>query len=72
MNTEEKGKLKTLLNYWMDHNKEHSLEFREWAEKARSFGEAEICEQVLQASRAMDKASEFLSQALGKLEAKER
>ena len=72
MSIEEKGKLKTLLNYWMNHNKEHSQEFREWAEKARSSGEDELCEQVLQAAQAIDKASEFLSQALGKLEAKER
>ena len=71
MSAEEKSRLRTLLHYWLDHNNEHSQEFKEWAEKARSFVEAEICEQIVQAAQAMDKASESLAQALKKLEAKE-
>ena len=68
MSSDERAKLKTLLNYWIEHNKEHSQEFREWAEKARSFGEVTAGEEILQAAEDMDKASEFLSQALGRLE----
>ena len=71
MDNDERTKLKTMLNYWIKHNKEHSQEFREWAEKAKVFGEAEAYEGMLQASQEMDKASEFLSQALNRLEKKE-
>ena len=71
MDNDERAKLRTLLNYWIEHNKEHSQEFREWADKAKGFGEAEAGEEMLQAAQEMDKASEFLSQALGRLEEKE-
>ena len=71
MGNDERAKLKTLLNYWLEHNKEHSQEFREWAEKAKVFGEAEAYEQMLQAAQQMDKANEYLSQALSRLEEKE-
>jgi predicted RNA-binding protein len=36
------GKLRILLNHWVQHNKEHSQEFREWAEKVKGFREIEV------------------------------
>lgn len=71
MGNEERAKLKTLLNYWIEHNKEHSQEFKEWAGKVKGFGEAEASEEMLQAAQEMDKASERLLQALRRLEKKE-
>ncbi len=71
MDNDERAKLRTLLNYWIEHNKEHSQEFREWAGKTKGWGEAEACKEMLQATREMDKASESLSQALRRLENKE-
>jgi len=68
MGSEERDKLKVLLNYWVEHNREHSQEFREWADKAKAFGEAEVSEEILQASQEMDKASKLLSQSLKRLE----
>jgi len=68
MEDSDKAKIKTLLNYWIEHNKEHSQEIIEWAEKARALGEDEACEQMLAAVQEMDKASELLAQALKKLE----
>ena len=70
MGNDERAKLRTLLNYWLEHNKEHSQEFREWAEKAKVLGEAEAYEEMLQAAQQMDKASEYLSQALRGLKEK--
>ena len=64
-------KLSTMLNYWMEHNKEHSQEFREWADKARGFGEAEVYEEILAAAQEMDRVNESLSRALKRLETKE-
>ena len=69
MGSDERAKLRTLLTYWIDHNQEHSQEFKEWAYKARAFGEAEVAEEILQAVEAMDKASGLLSQSLKRLEA---
>ncbi len=71
MENDERAKLRTLLNYWIEHNKEHSQEFREWAGKAEGWGETGAGEEMLQATREMDKASQSLSQALRKLEKKE-
>ena len=71
MDNDERAKLRTMLNYWIEHNREHSQEFREWADKAKGLGEAEAGEQMLQAAQEMDKASEFLSQALKGLEKEE-
>ncbi|MBA7644653.1 hypothetical protein ES703_52397 [subsurface metagenome] len=70
MDNDERVKLKTLLNYWIEHNKEHSQEFRQWASKAKVLGEAEAYEEMLQAAQEMDKASESLSRALSRLEEK--
>jgi len=70
MDNDERAKLKTLLNYWIEHNKEHSQEFREWAGKAKVFGETQACEEMLRAAQEMDKASESLSRALRRLEEK--
>ena len=68
MGSEERAKLRTLLNYWVEHNREHSQEFREWADKAKAFGEVEVADEMLQASQEMDKASGLLSQSLKRLE----
>jgi len=56
------------LNYWVEHNREHSQEFREWADKAKAFGEVEVADEMLQAAQEMDKASQLLSQSLKRLE----
>ena len=71
MSNDERAKLRTMLDYWMEHNKEHSQEFREWADKAKTLGETEAAEDILQAAQEMDKANEFLSQALTRLGGKE-
>ena len=71
MVSDEKAKLRTLLNYWIKHNKEHSQEFREWAGKVKGSGEDETYDELLQAAREMDKASESLLQALKRIEEKE-
>ena len=71
MDNDDRVKLRTLLDYWMEHNKEHSREFREWADKARGFGGAEVSEEILAAAQEMDRANESLSRALKRLGGKE-
>lgn len=72
MDNEERAKLRTLLNYWIKHNREHSQEFEEWAVKLKAFGEPEAGGELLLAAQEMEKASQNLSQALRRLEKKER
>jgi hypothetical protein len=71
MSKEERAKLTTLLNYWIEHNKEHSQEFEEWANNVKESGDTEVAEEMLQAVQDMDRASECLLRALRKLEEKE-
>jgi len=70
MAEDEREKLKTLLDYWMEHNKEHSREFQEWANRAERLGETGASQEILHAAEEMDKATESLSQALRRLEKK--
>jgi len=67
MDMNEKEKLRMLLAHWIEHNKEHGKEFREWAEKAMDLGEAAVQEDMLDAAQNMDKASESLLRALEEL-----
>jgi len=71
MSDDKRAKLRTLLNYWIEHNKEHGQEFREWASKASGFGETEASEEILAAAQEMAKVNESLSRALKRLERKE-
>ena len=68
MSNDDRAKLKTLLNYWVEHNREHAEEFKEWADKAEQMGEGEIAAEILQAVVSMDKVSELLSSTLKRLE----
>ena len=68
MGSDDRAKLRALLNYWVEHNQEHSQEVKDWADKARSLGEAKVAEEMVQAAEAMDKASALLSQSLKRLE----
>ena len=71
MENEELTKIRTLLHYWIEHNREHSQEFKEWADKVNAAGEAEAGEALMLAAQDMDKASEMLSRARQRLEVKE-
>jgi len=67
MDETERKKLIILLNYWTEHNKEHSEEFEQWAEKSRNLEEESICDDLLAAAKYMNEASARLAQALYKL-----
>ncbi len=72
MENGEREKIKILLKHWIEHNKEHSQQFREWAEKAKGIGEPQTCEDILEAAQEMDKASDALLRALRALVEKEK
>lgn len=47
----DKEKLRALLDYWIEHNREHRDEFREWAEKAQDFAGVSVHDHLLEASQ---------------------
>ncbi len=55
--------MEILLKHWAEHNSEHGAEFRHWAEIAKGYGKAPH-DAILAAAQQMDKANEFLKQAL--------
>jgi len=66
---DDAARLETLLGYWIEHNREHAPEFREWANKVSVFGE--VGEDLRLAAAEMDKAGDCLSRALAKLGGRE-
>ncbi len=70
MSNDEKSKLRALLGYWVEHNREHGEEFREWADRAVRMGEVEVAGEIRQAVRHMESVTEILSGTLKKLEGK--
>jgi hypothetical protein len=68
----DRQKLKIMLNYWIEHNREHGQEFSEWAEKAIAMGEPDVAQAIQQSVTEMDKATRLLSRALKKLGEKEK
>ncbi len=56
------SKLKNLLTYWLEHNREHGAEFREWADKIAT-EQKDFAEQLQRAADKMAEADEYLKQA---------
>ena len=59
----QEEKIRTLLDYWIEHNKEHGQEFKEWADKMKDADKPIVSAELLQASMNMDKATEHLFKA---------
>ena len=57
-----KDKLNKLLEYWIEHNKEHGEEFREWADKAGSV-KSGVSQLLQDAAGRMDEATDCLEKA---------
>ena len=61
-------KLAILLPHWVEHNEEHGVEFRKWAERAAAQGRTEIRDHILHAVEQMEAANASLRSALDRLE----
>jgi len=55
-------RLRTLLDYWIEHNREHEQEFRDWADKPASLS-SEVAQQLQEAATRMADASKDLEKA---------
>ena len=70
-NSETLARVKTLLGYWIEHNREHSEEFREWADRLRGLGEGAAGGDLTQAAQKMEEAGRLLSRAMESLGGRE-
>lgn len=57
-------KLRVLLPHWIEHNREHGLEFKKWVTALETDGEPDLALLINQAAALFDKATELLDQAL--------
>ena len=61
-------RLRVLVDYWIEHSREHEQEMREWAELASSSGEA-VAQALLEAAARFTEASNCLERARKALKA---
>jgi len=45
-----------MLNHWIKHNEDHALNYRNWAEKAKTNGQEEAAEMSLAVNDRFQKA----------------
>ncbi|MGD8366734.1 MAG: hypothetical protein PVG78_03750 [Desulfobacterales bacterium] len=57
-------KIARLLEHWIQHNDDHIRSYREWAEKARAQGLAEVAAKIDEAAEMTAAVSEAFHQAL--------
>lgn len=60
-------KLKLLLPYLIDHNREHAEELKEWRDKAKGNGMGEVSDDLTEVIHLSDRIVEHLRKALNKL-----
>jgi len=66
--TDEKSRLKLILNLWVEYNKKHQEKFDKWIKKANNLGGIPSYESIVQATDEMEKANKRLSQVLRELQ----
>ncbi|TYP57875.1 hypothetical protein [Thermosediminibacter litoriperuensis] len=55
--------LRILLAHWIEHNRSHEENFRQWAEKSEKLGKGEVSKMITRAADALKAASDFLLEA---------
>lgn len=59
-------KLRILLPHWIEHNRDHGLEFAKWASQVRGAGQEETAELLERAAASLRTAEAALREALQK------
>ena len=67
MDKTDSEKLEILVNHWIEHNREHTEEYKGWAEKAKSFGQVTVHDDIMRAVQHMNCVNELLLKALESL-----
>lgn len=65
---DEREKIRLRIHHWIEHNQEHSAEFREWAVKAGKLAGKGVEDEIMAAADQLTRANQRLEEALRKLE----
>ena len=65
--SDERGRLKAILSFWVMHNKQNSDKFRKWAQKTEEMKNDPIYKSVLNAASEIEEANKKLSQLWNEL-----
>ncbi|MCK5767053.1 MAG: thioredoxin [Candidatus Atribacteria bacterium] len=65
--TDEKGRLKVILNSWIQHNKKYSKKFNMWMQKTDNIEDNAIYRSILDTVREMEKTNDNFSRLLSEL-----
>ncbi len=65
--TDEKGKLKSILSSWVDHNTQDSAKFKKWTQEAQELKDTQLYNNLTQIAQEIDEANGKLSQLLKEL-----
>lgn len=60
-------KLRVLLPHWIEHNRDHAVEFGRWADTAEMAGHQVAAEMIRQAVHSVQQANDNLEKALDTL-----
>jgi hypothetical protein len=60
-------KLRVLLPHWLEHNRNHRLEFAGWAEAVRQEGDQEVALLIERATAAMEQTDAALEEVMAKI-----
>ena len=66
--SDEKGRLKTLLSSWIEHNKQDLGKFERWKGKAKDAENEPLYNSIFQAAQELEKVNERFTQLLAELE----
>ena len=66
---ELRDRLQTLVDYWIEHTREHEEEMRQWSDKAGPLG-GEVAHALLAAADNLGRAADSLKQAKSALQSK--
>ncbi|TZE80614.1 hypothetical protein [Calorimonas adulescens] len=55
--------LSILLAHWIEHNKSHEENFREWADKSEKLGKTKVSEMISKAADSLNAANLYLLEA---------
>jgi len=66
--TDERGRLKVILDSWTEHNKTHSEKLEKWSEKIKNIENEPIYVKAIQTAKEMEKSNRQLSQVLAELQ----
>lgn len=60
----DREKLKSLLQHWLEHNHEHAEVYSEWAKKASAIGNEELSRILVHLSKETERLDNLLQKAL--------